>query len=105
VLEPQKCGFDRGSATACQLCPRDIFVRLTSTQARTELTRSGTGLPVRFGRKPVETVHIRISNKNTQFKRFPPVYRPARPVPGRLTKKKPISGEFDVFSNLNEKLK
>jgi hypothetical protein len=53
--------------------------------------------PVRSGRKPVETGQIRISNQNAQFKWFPPVYRP---VPGRLTKKR-ISGEFDVFSNLN----
>jgi hypothetical protein len=52
---------------------------------RTEPAGPGTGLPVQFGRKPVEIIgQIRISNQNAQFKRFPPVYRP---VPGRLTKK------------------
>jgi hypothetical protein len=63
--------------------------------------RRGSVPVYRSDRKPVETGQIRISNQNAQFKRFPPVYRP---VPDRLTKKR-ISGEFDVFSNLNWKLK
>jgi hypothetical protein len=42
-------------------------------------------------------------NQNTQFKRFDRYTDPVRPVPSRLTKNR-ISGEFDVFSNLNKKL-
>ena len=41
---------------------------------------SGTGIPVRFGRKPVGTGGIQIWIQNTQFNRFVPVYRPVRPV-------------------------
>jgi len=37
---------------------------------------SGTGLPVRLGRKPVGTGGIQIWIQMAQFNRFVPVYRP-----------------------------
>ena len=37
---------------------------------------SCTGIPVRFGRKPVGTGRIQIRIKKTQFNQFVPVYRP-----------------------------
>ena len=42
--------------------------------------RSGTGIPVRFGRKPVQTGWIQIWIQKSQCNRFGPVYRPVRPV-------------------------
>ena len=41
---------------------------------------SGTGIPVRFGRKPVGAGGIQIWIQKTQFNWFVPVYRPVRPV-------------------------
>jgi hypothetical protein len=58
---------------------------------------SGTGLPVRFVRKPVKTGGIRISNQNAQFKWFPLVYRPVQPVPSRLTKKTELVENLTCF--------
>jgi hypothetical protein len=100
-----------------QLCPRGIFVRLTSTQAQAVTTRGfytdrtdrTGGVRYRFTRSVrSETGRNR---KNSNFKQKHAVQTVPTGVPTGSTgsrpfnQKKPISGEFDVFSNLNEKLK
>jgi hypothetical protein len=72
---------------------------------RTEPAGSDTGLPVRFGRKPdkfeFQTKFLSASGSNRYTDRFHRYTGPVRPVPGRSNKKNRITGEFDVFSNLN----
>jgi hypothetical protein len=74
---------------------------------RTEPAGSGTGLPVRFGRKSCkpdkfefQTKFLSASGSNRYTDRFNQYTGPVRPVPSRL-KKNRISGELDVFSNFN----
>jgi hypothetical protein len=58
---------------------------------RTEPARSGTGLPVRFGRKPdkfkFQTKFSSANGWNRCTDRFNWYTRPVRPVPGCLNKK------------------
>ena len=66
---------------------------------------SGSGLPDRFDRKPVETGWIQIQIQNRMCNRFRPVYRPVWPVyrPGWPVYR-PVWPVWDFFIFLNSNL-
>jgi hypothetical protein len=71
---------------------------------RTEPARSGTGLPVRFGREPVGNRTNSNLNSNNAVQSGPtgiPTILTGIPDRFPVVEKKRISVEFDVFSNLN----
>ena len=59
---------------SAQLAESDIWPGFYLPTGPAKPVRSGTGIPVRFGRKPVGTGGSQIWIQISQFKRFVPVY-------------------------------
>ena len=69
------------SMHACkEPCKEGVRAGFLLPTGPTKPAGSGTGIPDRFGRKPIETCQIQIWIQKTQFNRFVPVYRPVWPV-------------------------